>query len=351
MTDGKPDQTKTPETLVLHSDGRMGDLNWKARAIPGLHTWSSTYNIMEPSTSFIGWGGDEIKRLGKEFSDREHEAEKARRRSKWEEHMETHKKYLASIQPKEEAANEVDESSKPFDLGRCIGSYVIRCDAIMEGWLTEHTGDTLSMDISYNGTGDMLLAAYNFGILKGTMTLSLSEDKLKEMFPVDALTPESSDDAYPLYEEDDEDDEDKEDDKNIKHEEHDDHENGKDSKDGTDAEGSTNEKKRKASFEHDTDSATYPHDNAKKLKTAPQPPPSRRVYLRLEGYETGEGEELYDPEPGHIDFTSDGCVKFEGLMYTLSCVGPNVKFEGYKISDKVQKRPGDWELEPFGYDP
>lgn len=362
LTDGKPDQTKTPETLVLNSEGRLSDLSWKARDIPGLHTWSSTNNIMDPVTCFIGWDRDEIMRLGKEFSDREDEAEKARRRSKWEEHMETHKKYIASIQPKEEAADGVDESSNPFDLDRCIGSYIIRCDAILDGWATEHTGDTLSMDISYNSTGDMLLAAYNFGILKGTMTLSLSEDTLKEMFGADALEPESSisdeadnageDDEDAEVDEDDDDekdDEDDEDDENNKHNQHNkDAENGKD---GIDAEGSTNGKKRKASLEQDTDSATHPCDNAKKRKTAPQPPPSRRLYLRLEGYETGECEELYLPEPGHIDFTSDGCVKFEGLMYTLSCVGGNVKFEGYKISDEVQMKPGDWERDLFGYDP
>ncbi|KAL6904292.1 hypothetical protein GGI43DRAFT_381975 [Trichoderma evansii] len=363
LTDGKPDRSKTPETLGLQVENRLNDLTWRIHDIPGLHTSSSSYNVMEPATCFIGWDHDEIKRLGRECWDREVEAEKARRKSKWEEHMETHKKYLASIQPKHEAADGVDEGSKPFDLDRCIGSYIIRCDEILDGWATEQTGDTLSMDISYNCTRGMLLAAYNFGILKGTMTLSLSEDELKEMFPEDALamTPESSDDAYPLYDEDSEDneddadDEDKEDDKddkNNKHEEHnEDHENGKDGKDGIDAEGSTNEKKRKASLEQDTVSASHPHDNAKKLKTTHQSPPSRRVYLRLEGYETGEGEELDLPEPGHIDFTSDGCVKFEGLMYTLSCVGANVKFEGYKISDKVQVKPGEWELEPFGGGP
>ncbi|KAH8123423.1 hypothetical protein LI328DRAFT_156910 [Trichoderma asperelloides] len=342
LTDGKLDLTKAPQTLVLHGEGELSNLSWKVHEIQGLHTWTSTHQFGEPVTCFIGWDHDEIKRLGREFIDREAEAERARRRSKWEEHMETHKKYIAGIQPKEKAANGVDESSKPFDLDRCVGSYVIRCDAIMDEWSTEHTGDTLSMDISYNSTENMLLAAYNFGILKGTMTLSLSEDPLKEMFGAEDPDAESS------MGEDEVDDtsEDDEDDKNNKHDEHDhdEHdENGKESKGGIVVEESTNGKKRKVSLEQDTDSATNPCDNAKKRKTAPEPPPSRRVYLRLEGYETGEGEEIYFPEPGHIDFTSDGCVKFEGLMYTLSYVGENVKFEGYKISDKPQTKPGDYE--------
>lgn len=330
LTDGKPDQTKTPKTLVLSTEGRLSDLFWKARGIPGLHTWSSTCNIMEPVTCFIGWDGDEIMRLGKEFSDREREAEKARRRLKWEENMEAHKQYLARRQSKEGDVDGEDEQSKPFDLSRLAGSYVIRCDGILDGWDTEHTGDTLTMDIAVApSSADMLVAAYNLGIIRGTMTLSLSDDALKQLFDPE---PEDSEDSE--SDEEDENNEDKEDD-----------EDKRDDEDGIDTEELTSGKKRKASLQQGEDEDSSLQQPAKKRKTATEPTPSRRVYLRLEGYETGEGEELHVPDPGYIDFTSNDCIAFEGLMKTLTHVGNKVKFEGFKISDEPQRAP-----EVFEYD-
>lgn len=330
LTDGKPDPTKTPETLVLHSESRLSDLSWKTRDIPGLHTWSSTYQLMEPVTCFIGWDRDEIMRLGKEFSDREREAEKARRRSKWEENMEAHKQYLARRQSKEGDADGEDEKSKPFDLSRLAGSYVIRCDAIMDEWATEHTGDTLTMDVAPS-SDDMLVAAYNLGIIRGTMTLCLSDDTLKEMFDPEEDEDEDEDSEASMSDEEDENNEDKEDD------------DKEDKEDGVDTEEPTNAKKRKASLKQEEDEDSSQQQPAKKRKTATQPIPSRRVYLRLEGYETGEGEELHVPDPGYIDFSSNDCIAFEGLMKSLTYVGSKVKFEGYKISDEPQREPDVFE--------
>ncbi|PNP46753.1 hypothetical protein TGAMA5MH_01704 [Trichoderma gamsii] len=328
LTDGKPDRTKTPETLVLNTEGRLSDLSWKTRHIPGLYSWSSTCNTMEPVTCFIGWNGDEIKRLGKEFDDREREAEKARRRSKWDENMEAHKQYIARTQSKNGNTDGEDGESKPLDLSRLAGSYVIRCDAILDGWDTENTGDTLTMDVAVAPSSNgMLVAAYNLGIIRGTMTLSLSDDALKEVFdPEDEESEDSVSDEEDENNEDEEDDEDK-----------------KDDEDGSDTEQPTSGKKRKASLQQEEDEDSSLQQPAKKLKTATEPTPSRRVYLRLEGYETGNGEELHVPDPGYIDFTSNDCIAFEGLMKTLTYVGNKVKFEGYKISDEPQREPEHFE--------
>ncbi|KAK1241394.1 hypothetical protein MKX08_001368 [Trichoderma sp. CBMAI-0020] len=332
LTDGKPDPTKTPETLVLHSECRLSDLSWKTRDIPGLHTWSSTYQMMEPVTCFIGWDHDEIMRLGKEFSDREREAEKARRRSKWEENMEAHKQYLARRQSKEGDAEGEDEKPKPFDLSRLAGSYVIRCDAILDEWDTKTTGDTLTMDVAPS-SDDMLVATYNLGIIRGTMTLCLSDDTLKEMFdPEDEDEDEDEDSEASMSDEEDENNEEKEED-----------DEKEDGEDGVDTEEPINTNKRKASSKQEEDEDSSLQQPAKKRKTATEPTPSRRVYLRLEGYETGEGEELHVPDPGYIDFTCNDCIAFEGLMKSLTYVGEKVKFEGYKISDEPQREPDVFE--------
>ncbi|KAL7925236.1 hypothetical protein ACQKWADRAFT_285412 [Trichoderma austrokoningii] len=326
LTDGKPDQTKTPETLVLNGEGRLSDLSWKIRDIPGLHSWKSTCYIMEPLTCFIGWNRDEITRLGKEFSDREREAEKARRRSNWEKNLEAHRDYMARAQLKEEDDDGEDEASKPFDLSRLAGSYVIRCDAILDEWDTKYTGDTLTMDISPS-SDDMLLASYNFGIIRGTMTLCLSDDRLKEMFDENSWDEDSESD------EEDENDEDKEDTQGEE-----------DDADGIDTGEPISGKKRKASLDQAEDASLQ--QPAKKRKNDTQPPPPHRVYLRLEGWETGEGEVLHECDAGFMDFTGDDCTAFEGLMKTLTYVGGNVKFEGYKVSDEPLREP---ESAPFDY--
>lgn len=285
--------------------------------------------MTEPTTCYIGWDRDEIMRLGKEWDAREREAEKARRKSKWAENMEAHKQYIAGRQTKNGNTEGEDGNSKPFDLSRLTGSYVIRCDAIFDQWNTEHTGDTLTMDVAAApSSGDMLVAAYNLGIIRGTMTLSLSDDALKEMF--DPPEDEESEDSG--SDEEDENNEDKEDE-----------EDKKDGEDGIDTEEPTSGKKRKASLKQEEDEDASLEQPAKKRKTATQPTPSRRVYLRIEGYETGNGEELHVPDPGYIDFTSNDCIAFEGLMKTLTYVGNKVKFEGYKISDEPQREPEVFE--------
>jgi hypothetical protein len=323
LTDGKPDQTKTPEPLVLHG---FRDTTWRlstmAREIPGLHT--SWGGLGHPYTHCIGWVREEVVQLAKSISDRAKEAEKALRKAKWEQQLEIHQKYVAHMQSKETTGG-TDKGSKPFDLDRCKGSYVIRCDEILDGWTSDITGDTLTMDISCSSS-NMLHATYNFGILRGTMILSLSEDNLKGVFQEDEEDSEASES------DEDEDDEGEDED-----------EDDEDDKDSIDVQESTVGKKRKqgkASLAQATGSAVR-HANAKKRKTTLLPSLSRRVYLRLHGYETGEGEILPYPDPGHIDFLSDSCATFSGLMYSLSCVGDNVEFRGYKISDQPQEREDD----------
>ncbi|KAL7946097.1 hypothetical protein V8C42DRAFT_322465 [Trichoderma barbatum] len=244
------------------------------------------------------------------------ESESDRQKAKWEQELERHQKYVAKMQSKG-ASKGVNKRPKAFNLDRCQGSYIIQCDETADNWPELIQGRTATLDIS-SGKGQTLRAAYDFGLIKGTMILSLSEDTLQAVVGEASTTPKAS------FRNEDNEAEDDEGDFDLH-----DFSSGKKRKLG------------KASLAQTTGSAALQHANAKRRKTTPLP--SRRVYFWFRGRETGEGEIFYEPEPGHIDFMSDDCATFTGLMYSCTYVGNNVKFQGYKVSDKPQAKPEKWK--------
>ncbi|KAL6816164.1 hypothetical protein V8C40DRAFT_269537 [Trichoderma camerunense] len=295
LTDGEPDMAKTTEALALDGLDRGWKLQDAARKVPGLHTWGVGY--LEARKICI----DGTEAL-------------------WKEQLERHQKYVDQVQSK--GANGMNQHSEVFNLDRCQGSYVVRCDEITEGWLDTLKGHTLTMDIS-SGKGSTRRAAYDFGIIEGTMILSLSEDAFQAL---DSLYSEASS-GDENGEDEDQDDEDKD-------------------RDDTDLQISTNGKKRKPG--NDLQAQGTGHTSAKRRKTRLLPSPSRRVYFRLHGRETGEGEVLPYPDSGHIDYLSDDCTSFAGVVYALTHVGNNVEFRGYRVSDKPRVKPEPWETFLFG---
>ncbi|KAK8189227.1 hypothetical protein IWZ00DRAFT_509745 [Phyllosticta capitalensis] len=81
---------------------------------------------------------------------------------------------------------------------------------------------------------------------------------------------------------------------------------------------------------------------AKKRKTTSSSSTSRRVFYRMRGRETSQGEIFSDPLSGHLDFDDQG-VKFEGLAYSLAFCGENVEFTGYKVSDAPGAQADGWD--------
>ncbi|KAL6817145.1 hypothetical protein J3E69DRAFT_358364 [Trichoderma sp. SZMC 28015] len=315
LTDGEPDMAKTTEALALDGLDRGWKLQDAARKVPGLHTWGGGY--LEARKICIGWNREEVFRLAKSIMDRQDEANRAQKEALWKEQLERHQKYVDQVQSK--GANGMNQHSEVFNLDRCQGSYVVRCDEITEGWLDTLKGHTLTMDIS-SGKGSTRRAAYDFGIIEGTMILSLSEDAFQAL---DSLYSEASS-GDENGEDEDQDDEDQDDEDKI----------------------STNGKKRKPG--NDLQAQGTGHTSAKRRKTRPLPSPSRRVYFRLHGRETGEGEVLPYPDSGHIDYLSDDCTSFAGVVYDLTHVGNNVEFRGYRVSDKPRVKPEPWETFLFG---
>ncbi|KAL7960328.1 hypothetical protein V8C34DRAFT_276861 [Trichoderma compactum] len=320
LTDGKPDKTKTTMAMSLSGFGDRWTLHGMAERIPGLHTCSGGRS---PNREVcIGWDRVEVFGLASSISDRDDRASKAKQKAERDQQLERHQKYVDQVQSKK-AGKGASKSSRAFSLNRCQGSYIVQCDEIEDGW--DDLG-MLTLDISI-GKGNTLRAAYYFGIMEGTMILSQSEDTLQAIVGEDGRNAESS-----FSDEDDEGDDEDDDEED-------------------DWQDSTGGKKRKLgtiSLAKASGAAAVRRTNAKRRKTNPLPSLSSRVYFRLRGRETGEGEVHPDPQAGHIDFMSDSCATFAGLMYSFPYVGRNIEFRGHKVSDRPEVKPEEWEA--FSYE-
>ncbi|KAH6608570.1 hypothetical protein Trco_001916 [Trichoderma cornu-damae] len=319
LTDGKPDQAKTLEPLALHGFAKAWKLESMAWSTPGLHACNG--GMSDDRTLCIGWDRGEVFKLARSITERAYTADKALRKAKWEQQLEAHRRYTARKQSRETAGG-ADGCPKPFSLDSCQGSYIIQCDTITEGWTSDMTGDTLMMDIS-RGNGGGLSAHFHFGIVRGTMVFSLSDNIVKALADGDSDASSRSEDADG-YEEGNGGD-DRQDDKG-------DGESG--DKDDVDQQQSAIGGKKRKSGEASLEQGTEPADaSAKRRKTGNLPPPSptRRLYFQLDGYDANEGDAFPEPDPGHIDFLSDDCAAFAGLAYRLTFVADNVEFRGYKL--------------------
>ncbi|KAK8163814.1 hypothetical protein IWX90DRAFT_415638 [Phyllosticta citrichinensis] len=263
-TNEVPDPSKTPEPLALNGVERYDrmELHRDAEEVRGLHTAS---------------GGSAYQ-----FDRRADQEKRRQREAEWEASLNAHEDYVAESR-------------------RYEGSYIIQCDAIINGYPTENE---LSLDICPGSSGS-LEAAYDFNIIEGTMLLALSDDEVANLADSDGDEDDYDDyDGYENYEEEEE--EEEEDLQPIP--------NGKRS--APDASGP-----------------------AKRRRIEPSNP--RRLYFRMKGREAREGERFSNAESGHIDFLDDDCTKFVGLMYECCLLGRNVEFKGFKVSNTPEKEPED----------
>ncbi|KAJ4320376.1 hypothetical protein N0V84_005870 [Fusarium piperis] len=322
MTNGEPDQTKTPEAFAVHGFSGRASLHNMAEKVPGLHTMSGGPD--ENRTLCIGWDRSAVSRLAMIISNQAYEEEKKKRESEWEKAMEEHENYVLNFDQggspqRKKSRTGKGKPSQSFDLGRCIGSYVVKCDTVSDGWSS--MGD-FTMDIC-EGKRGTLMADYDFGIIQGTMLLSKSEETLDALTGTEDDSGDCPDDVDNSEELDDDDDDDDDDEEGYKR---------------------SKKKKRLAKDVAAGEKCAAPALKRRKVV----PSLTRRVYYRLRGRETGEGEILPDPESGHLDFLSDNCISFVGLAYYFPYADKNVEFRGYKVSDVPKKRAAEWDEFSFG---
>ncbi|KAK8163813.1 hypothetical protein IWX90DRAFT_415637 [Phyllosticta citrichinensis] len=272
----------------------------------GFHDLAKRYDLhaefcmsYEGPRHCIGWDRDAVFRLADNINKENKEAERRERDADYQRCVARARQRCQS------------QGNTSFELRQCVGSYSIECDAALK--FNKRYENKLTMDISTAGN-ETLIAAYDFGVMKGTMLLSLSEENL------DAITRAVS---KPQYDSD-----------------YDDEEYYEDGDEATNTLAKTVAKTGASKR-----AAGGPANASKKRKRIPTL--SRRVYYRLRGQETGEGQIIPDPAPGHLEFLSDGCTKFVGLAYDFPYIDSYVRFLGYKVSEKPLKKPDPWDA--FSY--
>jgi hypothetical protein len=208
----------------------------------------------------------------------------------WEEAMQEHSDLVAKIKKGK------GKKSQPLNIEQCKGSYVIRCDQLSSEW---DNCDELSIDIDGGATPNILVAAVDFGIYECTMLLAVNEAEL---------------DTYVKTADKNEDSECGESDQEVPQ--------------------STASKKRKA---------PPPKRGRGRPKKQPKTSDttSKRLFFRMRGRDTSEGQIFYAPEKGHLDFTDDDFVAFKGIM-ALPAVGREVPLEGFKINAKAMSSAEAW---------
>lgn len=316
LTDGEPDTTKFRKALVLHNVQNVRKFEDMAKKIvPGLYTWNGPDRFA--SNVYIGWSRTKVFDLAMRTSKDEERANKAQQKALWEQQLERHREYVAQARLSEPSKG-AHKHPEGFSLDRCKGSYVIHCKETTEEYLSILKGRTLTMDI-WSRDENTLCAAFDFGILEGTMILGMTEDLLKD----DPF--ESDQDLEARFSDEDMDEIGLEEEMRRFQE-------------------SVSRRKRKRNEAELAELAAKRH--AKAMRRAAEPVPEflqRRVYFRLRSRLTTVGQVTDVPEAGHLDFRSDDCVEFSGRVYLLSWIGKNVWFRGHKVSDTPRVEPEDYD--------
>ncbi|GFF28930.1 hypothetical protein IFM61606_00411 [Aspergillus udagawae] len=300
---GKPDPKKTTEPIELCPFfEHLPRLITVVDSIPGLHlirvkgAWNSEYTI-------VGWDIAKVMAIKKGHEDKreremaEKEAKKRAERQKcWHKALQPHRDYMKSYRP----------PAGPLKLDDLVGSYSILCEAIDEHLGNYH--DDLTLEIQKPASANGVVAAFNLGLIEGTMLLALSDDALHRLR--EEQPPEL---AYHEEEEEEEDDD----------------------EDESDSYGS-NSKKRKASGS--------PGGQAIRRRLGETPKPNR-VYLQWGGrmvdaeIEVDEGDE----HTGYLDFdASKATARGEWVYPAMWGKERKLAFSIYKRGDQPRETPRNW---------
>jgi hypothetical protein len=294
---GKPDPKKTTDPIELYPFfEHLPHLISVVESIPGLHliqvkgAWSK-YTI-------VGWDIAKVMAIRKRHEDErerekaEKEAEKLAQRQKcWHEALQPHRDYVRNYRP----------PAGPLTLDNLVGSYTILCEAI-----DEHLGNyhgELTLEIQRPASANGVVAAFNLGLIEGTMLLALFDDALHRLR--DEQPPELT-----YYEEEEEDE--------------------------SDGYGS-NSKKRKAS---------EPSGGQAIRRRLGETPIPNRVYLQWGGGRVVDAEievDQGDEHTGYLDFdASKATARGEWVYPAMWGKERKLAFSIYKRGDQPRETPTNW---------
>jgi hypothetical protein len=294
---GKPDPKKTTEPIELYPFfEHRPRLITVVESIPGLHL-RRVKGSSNLKYTILGWDIAKVMSIMKgheedrEREEAEEEAEKlAERRKCWHEALQPHRDYMKSYRP----------AAGPLKLEDLAGSYIILCEAI-----DEHMGNgecDLALEIQKPASANGVVAAFNLGLVEGTMLLALSDDalhRLREEQPPELTYSE---------------------------------EEGEDESDGYES----NSRKRKAS------ESSGGQAIRRRLGETPKP---NRVYLQWGGrvvdaeIEVDEGNE----HTGYLDFdASKATARGEWVYPAMWGKERKLAFSIHKRGDQPRETPRNW---------
>jgi hypothetical protein len=168
---GKPAPRKTLEPIELYQFFKHGArLQAAVASIPGLQLCCA--DGVWGTNTIIGWDVDKVK-LRKRKIEEEKAKEKAKkaaaalaaREDEWQRALRPHHEYMKNHQV----------PTSPLKLDHLPGSYVVRLEK-MENYCSD--GKVMTLDIAQPCNAHGTMAAFDFGLVEGTMLLALSGDAL-----------------------------------------------------------------------------------------------------------------------------------------------------------------------------
>jgi hypothetical protein len=295
---GKPAPHKTPDPITLfpffEHRNRLGAA---VALIPGLCI--NDANGEYGRQTIIGWDIDKIRSRGRHI---EEEVAKKKAKEAADARAEMERKWQHTLQRHHEYARRHRVSGGPLKLDDLAGSYIVRCDEIVE----EYTPDeVMTLDIGKPRNPLGTEAAFYFGIVEGTMLFAMSEDLL-QMLKQDV---EVNQDEDTNSDEDD-----------LQ----------------TGVYGNSGSRKRVADGAH-----TVQRSIKRRLGETPK---TNRIYLQWAGRERGEGEIQLDTDNKHTGYldVDESKLSAKGVFSFPSWFGRDVQFSIFKVADQPSKVPELW---------
>ncbi|KAI1120964.1 hypothetical protein F5Y10DRAFT_257305 [Nemania abortiva] len=308
---GEPDPQKQKKPVILRSGIFFNDcfekLSQAASLVPELlvqrtaEPVSGAFWGCSESRVIVGWAKQVIRQVDSWESKIDRlELQEAKREERNKE-----KEILATLKPHIDYARA--HRCPPSDqsiLNRLVGSYIMHCRELQDDYGGCDLG-SMSLDVHRPTSTHGAIAAFNFGLIEGTMLLATSEDSLERLRAEQPVHSSGSDEEEP---------------------------------DGSGY--STASGKRKATGSQQAGAKHL----KRRLGSSHSPNPSR-IYLQWAGCETGTAELVLDEDherTGHFDLDKRELTA-RGQFYWRAMFGKKpLVFTLLKVADKPKKKPDAW---------
>ena len=317
--DGNPDQTKTPDLILLPGYFDKGlRLTGQIERVPALHLADGGLGGAN-NVTVIGWDRARVNNQAYEIDmERSFGRGVLRLSQDWDGKMMNHRKYVEEKLKRAETVGSRFGSS--FEASNFFGNYTMKCETIEDHW------PVLSAQMGMRALHNGRLAVFDLGIVVGLMVFGKTQEDVSKIihegrWKSDPLEEENTDDEGEFRDA---------------------------SSDEADSDGERTSKLSQtpsydAGNKQDSQKTLYSGHPWKRLKIEKSPP--RRLYFQWRGYNTCSGAVQDDPQnrnTGYLDFADEGATVFEGSIHMDDGLGGKVKFQGYSLPGLCGPLTLDW---------